>query len=516
MRVRPLLLPFLLALALSHEAVSVFAASQTVALFTPEIVDGSATGARAVGSLPDRDALASRLELALKDKLQDRFDVRLAGAGTAREDGNARVRRARVVGATYTLTVVVTRIGRSVALALTLAPVEESGKGKTVVVSGTDVEPVASQAKELPFIYRRLAIEGCAKLKLEFFGDELVGEGAARRRIPKLSGLVGRSGSIAGDVISVALTDTDRNGKDEVVAAYADSVAIYAVERDDLVEKARIPYPGGGIVHVDAADANRNGIAEIVVVRYLSGKAVSDIWEFDGTEYRRFASDIPLFLRVLDLGAEGMVLAGQESDASAIFRGPVVRIAAGRSADAGSKERGAPLPLPAGTWIYDFAPLKQAGKMRYAVLGAEGRLSLLNEKGEHLGETTESISGTDLILEAPIGSAEGPKRLAIPSRLFAIDLDGDGNDEIVVLNNLVVPGGFFENIKVYANSEALCFAQDGDRLELAWRTSQIDGASRDSFLVYRKRGGPLRIGVATRDGGKILGRFGEWRILWLR
>ncbi len=515
MRVRPLLLPVLLALALWQEAAPALAASQAVALFTPEIVDGSAPGAPAGREAGDRDLLASRLEQALKEKLQDRFDIRLAGAGGVGEDGNARARRARVVGATYTLTAVVTRIGRSVALDLTLAPVEEPGLGKTIVVTGTDGETASAPAKEIPFIYRRLAIEGCAKLKLAFFGDEVVGEGAGRRRIPRFAAAVGRSGGIPGDVMSVAIMDTDRNGKDEVLAAYPDSVAIYAVERDDLIEKARLPYPGGGIVHVDAADANRNGIAEVVVVRYLSGKAVSDIWEFDGKEYRRIASDLPYFLRVLDLGPEGMVLAGQESDPVTVFRGPVFRIVADR-AGAGGKERGAPLPLPAGTWIYAFAALRHAGATRFAALDEEGRLSLLNEKGERLAQTAETVSGTDLVLEAPLGSAGSPKRLAIPNRLFAIDLDGDRNDEIVVLNNLVVPGGFFENIKVYSNCEALCFAQDGDTLALAWRTAQIDGAARDSFIASRKAGEPLRLGVATRDRGKILGRFGEWRVLWLK
>ncbi len=516
MRVRPLLLPALLALALWQEAAPALAASQAVALFTPEIVDGSASGAPGGVTSPDRDALASRLEQSLKEKLGDRFDIRLAGAGAAREDGEARARRARVVGATYTLTAVVTRIGRSVSLDLTLAPVEEPGAGKTIVVTGTDGETPPAQAKELPFVYRRLAMEGCAKLKLAFFGDESVGEGAGRRRIPKFAAAVGRSGSIAGDVVSVAIMDTDRNGKDEVVAAYADSVAIYSVERDDLAEKARIPYPGGGIVRVDAADANRNGIAEVVVVRYLSGKAVSDVWEFDGKEYRRIASDLPYFLRILDLGAEGMVLAGQESDPASVFRGPVFRIAADRVRTGGGNERGAPLPLPRGTWIYSFVPLKNGGKTRFAALDAEGRLSLLNESGARLWETTETVSGTDLVLDAPLGSGDRPTKVAFPNRLFAIDLDGDKIDEIVVLNNIVVPGGFFEKIKVYSDAEALCFAQDGNRLELAWRTPQIDGAARDSFVALRKGGEPLRLAVATRDRGKMLGRFGEWRVLWLR
>lgn len=516
MRVRALLLPALLALALWQEASPALAANQVVALFTPEIVDGSASPAPGAGNSPDNTALASRLGQALKDRLQDRFDIRIAGPDAGKGSGESRKRRARALGATYTLRGTLTRIGRSVTLDLTLAQVEEPASGKTVVVTGTDAETPAPQSKELPFIYRRLAIEGSAKLKLAFFGDEGVGEGAARRRIPRLAGRIGRSRSIPGEVISVAMTDMDRDGKEEAAVAYADSVGIYGVEGDDLSEEARIPFPGGGIVRVDAADLNRNGIAEIVVVRYMSGKVVSDIWEFDGKEYRRIAAGLPYFLRTLDLGPEGVVLAGQESDPTTIFRGPVFRFVLPRSGIAGEKERGMPLPLPAETWIYSFVPLKSGGKTRFAVLGEEGRLSLLDETGKRLWEGTDIISGTDLVLDAPLAAAKGPRSLSIPNRLFAVDLDGNGYDELIVLNNLVVPGGFFENIRVYSNSEALCFTQEGDRLDLAWRTPQVDGASRDSFIASRKAGGTLRIGVATRDKGKILGSFGEWRVLWLQ
>ena len=515
MRVRTLLLPVLLGLALLQEAAPVLAANQVVALFTPEIVYGSASAAQGGAAPAETDALALRLEQALKEKLQDRFEVRLAGPGGGRADGDAAKRKARALGATYTLRATLTRIGRGVTLDLTLAPVEESGKGKTVVVTAADSETPA-QPQEIPFVYRRLVIEGAAKLKLAFFGDEAVGDGAARRKIPRLAGTVARSRSIPGDVISVAMTDTDRDGKDDLVAAYADSVAIYRVDADDLAEKARIPYPGGGLVRVDAADLNRNGIAEIVAVRYLSGKAVSDIWEFDGKEYRRIAAGLPYFLRSVDLGPEGVVLAGQESDPATIFEGPVFRAASRRSGNDNGIERGASLPLPAGTWIYSFTPLKFGGKTRFAVLEEKGRLSLLDEKGERLGEGTDTVSGTDLILEALFGGAGAPRTMPVPNRLFAVDRDGDGNDELVVLNNLVIPGGFFEKIRVWSNSEVLCYAQDGGALVLAWRTAQIDGASRDSFVVSRKAGGPLKIGVATRDKGKALGSIGEWRILWLK
>jgi hypothetical protein len=62
----------------------------------------------------------------------------------------------------------------------------------------------------------------------------------------------------------------------------------------------------------------------------------------------------------------------------------------------------------------------------------------------------------------------------------------------------------------------LCFAQDGDSLQLAWRTPQTGGSARDAFIDLPQGGKPFRIGVASIDKGKILGRFGEWRVLWLK
>jgi len=40
---------------------------------------------------------------------------------------------------------------------------------------------------------------------------------------------------------------------------------------DELREKARIPDAGPGLFHVDAADVTRNGVADIIAVRYAGG-----------------------------------------------------------------------------------------------------------------------------------------------------------------------------------------------------------------------------------------------------
>ena len=489
---------------------------------------GTARGARQtvaffpLQNLMDNAASAdiSGLGKALQEKLQDRLDVLPAALEGAQTPAQIR-KKARGIGATYVLTGAVSRIGRTITLDLTLSATEDPGKGRTVVVNGT-ADGAAAGATGLPPVYTSMATEAAAKLKYLFFGDEVVGEGQERQRIPKLAGTISWSRNLAGDVVSVAWGDTDRDGKMEVVAALTDGIAVYGVEGDDLVEKARIPDAGTGFIHVDASDINRNGAAEIIAVRYVAGRALSDAWEYDGKEYKRIARGIPYFLRTLDLGKEGIVLVGQESDPVAIFKGPIFRLSPTRIGAAGQKENEVPLSLPAGTWVYSFTTIKKSGSVRFVTLGERDRLVLLDENGKKLWEGVDSVSGTETALEAPLDPAgrmnltPTAKRLYLPNRLFGVDLVGDKSDELVVLNNLVTAGGFFESLRVFSNAEALCFAQDGDSLQLAWRTPQTGGSARDAFIDLPQGGKPFRIGVASIDKGKILGKFGEWKILWLK
>ena len=515
MRTRPLLIASLAAISCCLFLAESQAGKQSLALFPPQAV-GVEDGAR----------ISTLLGQALGEKLRDRFDVRMVGQA-GRSDPEERKRKARSLGATYVLTGNVSRIGRTATLDLTLAPTENPGKGRTVFVTAKEKRGNADEQRTpgnaaLPFTYRRMAIEASAKLKLYFFGDGQIGEGDTRRKIPSLSGKVSRSRNIPGEVVSFAKGDTNLDGKPEIAAAYPDSIALYRVEGENLIEITRIAEKRGGIIHIDIADLNRNGIGEVIAVRYLSGRAVSDVWEYDGKQYQRIAADIPYFLRTVDLGSDGIVLLGQDSDSLEIFKGPIFRFAVNRNGPGETPKPEAPIPLPAGTWIYSFVPVNFQGGLRYVVLGEGERLLLLDDRGVKIWESIDAVTGTDFFLEAAVaglsGGLEGRevRRLSLPGRLFSADLDGDKDDEIILVNNIVKVGGFFENLRIYASAEVLCFGQLSDRLELAWRTPQIDTPAMDAFLDVPPGGKSMRIGVASRDKAKILGEFGEWRLYWVK
>jgi len=476
------------------------AARQTLALFPPEIVP--------VGTDNALRPAVPVLEQTLKEKLADRFDVRPGEAGTGPATDDSRRRKARTLGASYIFTGNLSRIGKAVTLDVTIAPLEEPGKGRTVVVSGVLENPSALTPRDLA-LFQRLGAEAALKSKYIFFGDERVGEGASAKSIPRLSGTVTRSASLPGEMVSTALSDTDLDGKMELVAAYSDAIAVYRVEGNELREKARIPGAGPGLFHVDVADVTRNGVADIIAVRYAGGKALSDIWQFDGWEYRKIASDLPYFLRTADLGPEGVVLLGQASDPATIFKGPVFRVAVHRDGKIEVIDRDRSLPLPEGTFLYGFSPLRKAKGVRYAVLTDRNRILYIDEAGKELWAGMDAVTGTEITLEGT------DLRLHVPGRMAAVDLNRDGTDELVVLNDLVIAGTYFENLRIFAQAEILCFAQGETGLQLAWRSPQLDASARDLF-ADRSAPTAIRYAVASRDRGKLLGATAQWRILWVK
>jgi len=515
MRARPLLIAFLAALFCGILHADLPAGRQTVALFPPHAL-----------GVEDGTRVSALLGQALAERLRSRFDVHLV-TGKEGSDPAERKRKARSLRATYVLTGNVSRIGQTATLDLTLAPTEDPGKGRTIFVTSEGEGAPAQKgqttgAEDLPPAFRRMADEASAKLTLLFFGDGQIGEGGEKKTIPSLSGKIGRSRNIAGKIVSLAKGDVDRNGKPEIAAAYPDAIVIYGLTGEELVEKARIPDSRGGLFHVDVADLNRNGIAEVIAVRYLSGRAVSDVWEFDGKEYKRIAADIPFFLRTADMGADGIVLLGQESDPVTIFKGPVFRMARKRGGSEDRPERDAPIPLPPDTWVYSFVPVQFRGEARYVALAEGGRLLLLDGKGEKVWQSIDAVLGAETVLSAALGKGSGlpgdrnVRRLSLPGRLFAADLDGDKSDEIIVVNNIVSAGGFFENLRIFTNAEVLCFGQEDDQLALAWRTPQIESPAMDAFLDVPYGGGSFRVGIASHDKAKILGTFGEWRLYWVK
>ncbi|MEW6720963.1 MAG: VCBS repeat-containing protein, partial [Thermodesulfobacteriota bacterium] len=372
------------------------AARQVVALFPPEVLP--ATGDNVL--LP----AVPILEKALKEKLGERFDVRSPASPIPENTEEARRGKARSLGASYIVGGTLSRIGKGVTLDVTLAPVEDPGKGRTVVVSDR-LEDLPAGSERYVSLFRGLGSEAARRMSDLFFGTG--GHGGSG--VLRFDGTISRSSAIPGEVVSVAMSDLDRDGKMEVAAAYDSGIVVYGLEGDDLREEARIPEAGPGLFHLDARDIDRDGVAEILSVRFAGSKVLSDIWRYDEKGgYRRIASDLPFILRTADLGPEGIVLLGQETDPARIYRGPVNRMTFDPSGSVAVSNRDGALPLPEGTFILAFTPLRWKDEIRYAVLSSRDRIVYLDSAGKELWEGLDAFAGTDVALPAMQGKLRLP------------------------------------------------------------------------------------------------------------
>ena len=76
-------------------------------------------------------------------------------------------------------------------------------------------------------------------------------------------------------------------------------------------------------------------------------------------------------------------------------------------------------------------------------------------------------------------------------------------------------GTYFENLRVFAQAEILCFAQGDTGLQLAWRSPELDASARD-LLADQTVPTKIRFAVASRDRTKLLGATTQWRVLWVK
>jgi hypothetical protein len=437
------------------------------------------------------------LDFAIADKLSDRFDIQRLTPDPSADSGTM-LRKARTIGRPYLVEGSVIRIGRSVSLELRIRANDPEAPGKTVVATARDESDTPPRKGEgLPPVYRRLSTEATANLKLRFFGDDRAG---GRGKLPGLSGTLTRSAAFPGNPVSAALADSDRDGARELLVAFPDEIVVYRIEGDDLAEKGRIPGAGPGLVRIEAADLDRNGMAEIVAVRIAAGKPISDIWAFDGKEYRKFAQGVPWYLGVASGEKDNVVLVGQDADAGGAA-GPVFRIAFDRYGSGEIPDKGATLPLPPGTGIYAFCSLRSPQGARFVVVGADGIPMRFDSDGKPSGSASDPLRGPDA---------------GLPPRLFPVDLDADGTDELLAVNNLVTRGAFFESVELRSGAEVLAFVQDAGGLRLAWRTPQTVFGVRDAFVLENDPAKGRKVGLLVRDPGKLLESQTEWRIVWMR
>ncbi len=320
-----------------------------------------------------------------------------------------------------------------------------------------------------------------------------------------------------------AAADLQGDGKLEYVFSNQKRLVVYRSESSEWKEvwTEQVPPAEQDMqqFHVDVADINGNGRPEIFVTRMLRGVVSSYVVEFQDGGFRKTA-DVPGFLRVITVPGRGAVLVGQDYNAEKFYAGQPREYAWSN----GAYTPGPTMALPKGTTLYSFV-FANFGEARPFVVSFDDDHRLVVYSGdtrlwrsEEKYFTFESVitkpaSALDTFLgrgrtkdemDRTIGETsvlmDKTRQVRGPGRMIAIDLSGDGKDDLVVAKNTpeTLLGG-------YKGGEVEVLTWTGARLEPLWNVKDLAGPVLDLQVLRRNEGG-LAVTGLVRDSGGILGK----------
>jgi hypothetical protein len=255
-------------------------------------------------------------------------------------------------------------------------------------------------------------------------------------------------------------------------------------------------------INLDVADINGNGRPQLFVTAVLKDKVFSYVIEYRDGIYQRIA-DLPGFLRIIQSPGKGAILIGQNYNPKTFYAGqPKQYVWSNGSYIAGSE-----LPLPKGVKLYGFTyaavgepnPLLVAldDKNRVLVYSGDSMIWKSPETYSSVGLSVKKpvISSTAVISQS-VASAESSEKIRIAGRVLALDMNGDGREEIVLPEN---KGDSFFGI--YTQADFVCLGWTGARLEQRWNIKDIPGAVVDFQIVQQQGAGAQIIAIVKSSGG---------------
>ena len=249
----------------------------------------------------------------------------------------------------------------------------------------------------------------------------------------------------------LAVGDVDGDGAADIITIGTNRLYVYRLARGRWIKLAQ--YDGTGkFIGVDVADLNDNGRKEIFVTNFdnTEAKAISFVMEWDGERLQRIAGKLSWYFRTVDVAEHGSVLAGQKQGLDDRFTPGIYEI----MWQAGRYEPAERLPLPSKLNIYGFAygAIRSPDKLEVVSYNTSGYVQLLDRKGKETFVSTETYGGgSNAIVFTDEDQDDAQGYIYLPPRIHLHDLDGDGLQEVLVVNNEsnILGGGAFTRHRSY-------------------------------------------------------------------
>ena len=324
---------------------------------------------------------------------------------------------------------------------------------------------------------------------------------------------VRRTGEVGTEMIAMAVGDVDGDSKTEIVLLSERELRILQFTGRTMSEIAKTKLPRSTQVHaINMADLDNNGKMEI----YLSateGLYVSSlIMEWDKTAgFTPVKKNIPWYLRPINHPERGWILAGQKRGVERIelVKKGVFQLLtmADNSFAAGSE-----IPLPRSVNLFDFSYADIDGDKTIGtiVIDQNEKLRIYDQENGLLWVSSEDYGGSKTYIGPSQGDATDrhgttdsfsaderadQQIFFVPAKVVVIDLDKNGRQDIVVVNNVVSSLSFFNKMRLYDGGSIVGLTWNGTALVETWRTGRQSGYIADYDFS-------LKTDVTAGDGGE--------------
>lgn len=315
----------------------------------------------------------------------------------------------------------------------------------------------------------------------------------------------------------LALGDVDGDGKIETVIASPNRVLVYRYDEKRFFEVGtvdRVKFEN--IVGLDVADINGNGIPEIFVSALNAQRSglSSKVLEYDGSGFRALVKDAAHYFRVCELPDRGSVLFGQrQRQSDTPFSSAVYEMTWEGN---GYVTQNRVLPTRKANLLgFTMGDPMNSGQETVLAFDPSDNLRLLELSGSELWTSGSRFGGSTLFLNMPKndrGQIQNKKYL--PMRVQIVDIEGDGEYEVVSVNNKEVAGGRLSQFRLYTRTEMLIMSWDGVGLAPVWKTRRLSGMIRD-FAVgdFDNDGKNELIGALISKEGTTVGVKGKSAVI---
>jgi hypothetical protein len=316
--------------------------------------------------------------------------------------------------------------------------------------------------------------------------------------------------------------DVDGDGQLDVVIAKKDSVFMYHLNNNRLIEFGSVKMPARSGIHaVSLADMDMNGKAEIYISAADETSPHSWAYEWNGTDFSTILNDVPWYIRTIQIPGEGIALVGQRGGNDSVLVAGIFRLMRnGKKLQ--PQER---LVMPNYVNLFDFSMADITGDGNIEIVGISraDRIYVVRRDGSvlwvsdnyysgtrrYIGEAYEQFKRIGLDVDSTpsydvIGKEGSGKRIYIPSRMIVMDVNHDGRDDIIINRNVSTASRVMENFKRYKTGEIRGMTWNGIGMTDIWQTKKIDGYIPDfQFLSMPGNDNTARlyVGLVLRSSG---------------